>query len=360
MKPVIMLKRWIFILVLIFGFSLLSAQTFLLDKVADSVRMATLKEAETSFQNGLYQQCVDTLQALIGKGKCTKIQLQQALELQAKANVELDEREQADAGILRMLKNNPHYELNERANPEGFNRMVKKYRVHPLLSVAIRNTANWNRFTSMKTYTVLDGMDYNSPYRGPESFGFFYYAWLEYEFVPTLSVNFEWIFFHTLYNRTLVKAPDITLTFNENFNFIEFPVSIRKYFQFPISKSIYPYVTLGGCFLIITGAEGWAGLTVGDSSQYLNKVDMMPMRNRLTFEFTAGTGLCYQIKNLRLFIDMRYFTGLNSLSNAAKRNANSSLRDDFFYVDNAFRMNQFELGASASYTLFNSVKKRRR
>jgi hypothetical protein len=83
----------------------------------------------------------------------------------------------------------------------------------------------------------------------------------------------------------------------------------------------------------------------------------MPMRNINTWQLIFGAGIGYQIKNLRLFLDARYFAGLNTLSNAAQRNQNSTLINDFYYIDNSFKINQFELGASVSYTLFNSVKK---
>jgi hypothetical protein len=36
---------------------------------------------------------------------------------------------------------------------------------------------------------------------------------------------------------------------------------------------------------------------------------------------------------------------------------NQSLINDYFYVDNSIKLNQFELGVSISYALINSVKR---
>jgi hypothetical protein len=84
---------------------------------------------------------------------------------------------------------------------------------------------------------------------------------------------------------------------------------------------------------------------------------MLEMRNKNTYEWLAGAGIGYKLKNLRLFLDIRYFGGINSFTNANKRLSNSSLVNDFYYVDNSVKLNQFEIGASISYTFINSVKR---
>jgi hypothetical protein len=84
---------------------------------------------------------------------------------------------------------------------------------------------------------------------------------------------------------------------------------------------------------------------------------MLEARNRNTFEWIAGVGVGYKLKNLRLFIDARYYSGINSITNPEKGLNNSTLTNDYLYFDNEVRFKQFELGASVSYTFINSVKR---
>ena len=349
------MKGFIFILIFLNCLNLLSAQTTRQKKMADSTYIAALKEADNSFQSGVYEKCISDLQRLLGLTGLSKTQIEHALELEAKACIEIGNSEEADELIRSLLRNNPHYELKEAENSEGFNRVVKKYQVHPLFSIGIRNTANWNWFPTTKVYTLPDGMNYNSPYNGPKGFGFFYYGWMEYEFIKSVSINLEWIFFNTSYFRNLNNDQGMSLYYSESFTFTEVPVSIRKYFQLP--KNFISYASLGVSYLKMTKALGSASLTKNNTTNFSGNVDMRPMRNLISWQFTIGAGIGYQIKNLRLFLDARYLGGLNSLSNGSERAQNSFLMKDFYYIDNSFKLNQFELGASVSYTLFNSIKK---
>jgi len=86
---------------------------------------------------------------------------------------------------------------------------------------------------------------------------------------------------------------------------------------------------------------------------------MLGMRNRNNFEWIAGAGVGYKLKNLRLFADVRYYGGLNSITKPETVAINNTLATDYLYMDNYIRFNQFEIGASVSYTLFNSVKRNR-
>jgi hypothetical protein len=212
-----------------------------------------------------------------------------------------------------------------------------------------------------KTYSVLNGIDYSAAYNSAAKFtSFFYYGWLEYEFGNSISLNADWIFILSSYYRNMNKPNDINLYFSEADNFTEIPVYAKKYFH--PAKNILPYIALGVGYLRVTKATGTAsiGYLKSDSSAYSNNIDLRNMRNLNLFEWIAGIGIGYKVKNLRLFIDVRYYGGLNSLTNAADRYKNSLLINTFYYIDNSVKLNQFEIGASASFTLFNSIKKTRK
>jgi hypothetical protein len=293
------------------------------------------------------------------------------MELLSKAYVETGEPGKADAMVNLMLINFPHYELDEPSNFEQYNRLVNRYKVHPLISVGIRNTADWLRYHTSKVYSVLDGLDYSVSYNQNfegllHSFGFMYYGWGEIEFDNRWSINGDLSFMYYSYRRTLTKDPGFVLDFWEKNNVMELPVYLKKYLKAG-NKDVLPYVTAGVGWIYLMKAYGNVSLvytkddvitgTNQDYSGYMNNIDLINMRNRNMFEFIAGTGIGYKIKNLRLFLDMRYYYCLNSLTNSSKRFNNPTLTNEFFYIDNSVKIKQFEIGASVSYTLFNSVKK---
>ena len=86
-------------------------------------------------------------------------------------------------------------------------------------------------------------------------------------------------------------------------------------------------------------------------------ISMLEARNRNTFEWIAGAGIGYKLKNLRLFIDVRYYSGIKRITNPEQGLSNETLTNDYLYIDNSVKLNQFEIGASASYTIINSVKR---
>ena len=329
--------------------------------VSESVRL---------FESGLYDQCIGNLENALTYCELSKADKLTALELLARAYIETGDPDKADATINILLHNYPHYNLDESSNYEQYNRLVKKYIVHPVLSIGIRNTVDWIRYPTRKVYSVLDGLDYsvsyNQNYEGIlHGFNFMYYGWGELEFDKGYSLNGELTLKFSSYSRTLVSDPGFFLNFSEKDNFLEIPVYVKKYLK--VRKDILPYVTAGIGWLYLAKARGNVVLTyttddliTGKNEDYsgaMNNIDMLNMRNRNLFEVIVGTGLGYKIKNLRLFIDARCYIGLTSLTNAANRTNNQILTDEFFYIDNTVTINQFELGASVSYTLFNSVKK---
>ncbi len=322
---------------------------------------AILTEAERLFPEGHYDRCIADLEEVLKSCELSRNEKEHSLELLAKVYVETGDIGKAEATVNLLLTNFPHYELKDADNSEVYNRLVKKYKIHPKFSIGIRNTADWLHYTTTKVYQVLDGLDYNGQY-ALKGYGFMYYGWAEFEFDKDISINAELIWRTTRFNRVLQSTiPEIGFVgFSENDSYIEIPLNVRKYYH--IGQNIIPYLSAGITYLYMTQALGNASIFYTKDkilTQSDNK-NMLDMRNRNTFEWLVGAGIGYKLKNLRLFLDMRYYGGLNSFTNSSNRLKNQDLIDNYFYVDNSVRLNQFEIGASISYTLFNSVKRVKR
>jgi len=327
----------------------------------------TLKSAGIAYQSGLFLNSIKSLEVLLDSCDITRKEKQQALELLAKSYVEIDEMDKAETTVNILLRNFPHYDLIESENPEQYNRLVKKYKIHPLITIGVKNVANWLQHKTTGVYTVLDGLDYSQP-QAKAPYWFTYYGMAEYEFIDGISANIDLMFFLSSYNRVIEKEPTFRLTYTEHDGFIEFPVYLKKYFH--LGKNLLAYASGGAGLIYMWKARGTVTLSYttqdiitgrdADFSGYLEDVDYLDMKNRATGQWNAGIGVGYKVKNLRLFLDARYLGEIGSFTDPEKSDMFPELKNDFFYIDQKMKLNQFEMGATISYTLFNSVKRIRK
>jgi hypothetical protein len=357
------MKRLSFILIILCWYSLAQGQTSGSDRKSNSECSEKILEAGQIYKDGFYERCITLLEGVISTCNLSGSERISAMETLARAYLETDEPGKAESTVNLMLKKYPHYILVEKDNPESYNRLVKKYRIHPRFSVGIRNTLDWMNYKTTRIF-YLDGIHYDEPYSKElegilNDFNWMYYGWAELEFDGGISLNGDLIFKWTNFVRE-IETPGFLLTFKEQDNYIELPVYLKKYF--PVGKYVLPYCTAGIGWLYMTKATGNATIDYPEDlpSVTTGDINMLELRNRSTFEWIAGAGIGYKLKNLRLFIDVRYYGGLNSITNPEKTSTTNPVVIDYSYIDNYVRFNQFELGASVSYTFINSVKRIRK
>lgn len=357
------MKRFVIIIYLITFTLILKAQYQTWDKEECSARITN---AETAYQTGLLIDCIKTLENALKSCNYSRKDKERALELLAKSYVETGDMDKAEATVRLLLTNFPLYELREAENPEMFNRMVKKYQIHPLFTLGAKNTANWLRHKTTKVYSVLDGLDYSQPL-DESGYWFTYYGMAEYEFLDGISFNGDVMFFLSSYFRNFYKDPGFKLSYWEHDGFIEFPFYLKKYFH--VTKNVLAYASAGAGVFYMWKARGNVTLEytkndiiTGKNADFKGEqydINLLSMKNRLTGQWNAGVGFGYKLKNLRLFLDARYLGGMSSITAPEKSDLFPELKNDYFYIDQEMKINQFELGATISYTFINSVKRKK-
>lgn len=349
------IKLLLIVIFLFTGSRVLCQKTTLIDKVNCS---AQLSNADRLFGEGFYETCAESVERILNNCNLTRSEKEHAYEILVKSYLEADDPGRAESVAEIMLNKFPHYELNENANFESFNRLIKKFRIHPALSIGVRNTGLWRKFKTTKVFTLPEGPANAASYLSP-GYGFTYYGWSEIEFNKGISLNGELMWWTSGYDRYLTGEPDIDLSYWEWQEFVEIPIYVKKYFH-PV-KNLLPYVAAGGGWLFMTKASGNVNnySKKDDKNYIINNIDVLSMRNRNSLEWIAGAGIGYKIKNLRFFIEARYYGGLTSLTKSERRLDNETLVNDFHYIDNSVKMNKYEMGASIIYTFINSVKRLR-
>ncbi len=324
--------------------------------------------AENAYKAGFFSDCIEILEELLVSCDLSRKQKERTMQMLAKAYVETGETGKAETTVNLLLKNFPHYELKEAENPEMFNRIVKEYVIHPKLVIGVKNTGNYLTHKTLKVYSVLDGLDYSRPAPLPSTYWFMYYGCAEYEFIKGLSINVDGSFFSSGYIRAFSKEPSFHLTYMETDRYIEFPFYLKKYFypgkNFLLYASagfgpVYNDRATGSVELRYRTADVITGMNADlDSAMY--RINTLPLKNQLTWQWNAGGGIGYSYKNFRVFVDVRYLGGVGSITDPEKSYLLPELKDFWFYIDHEMKINQFEVGLTISYTLINSVKRIRK
>jgi hypothetical protein len=327
----------------------------------------SLKNAQDLFNNGEYDSCIAVLNQSLATIIFNKKGKEDLLYLKTNAYLEKDDLVNASITMKELLRHNPHYDLIEAENTEDYNRLVKQFEVHPLITLGVRNTLLFPVMQTTHVFPTTNGIDYSVPNRIAKDF-LMYYGWAEYQFRENFSVNCEAVLWTMNYGRDLhSRTKDIN--YLESMQFAELPVFVRQYVPhflgLPFLKNLLSFGTLGVSWLHMTKAtatlSGYnynpvTGYAI--SSYYSGTQDVIAERNPNTFEWIVGAGIGYKVKNLRLFLEWRYYGAINSFSDVSTNTSANPIYKNYAYADNTVKMHKSEFGASVSYTFKNSVRKK--
>ncbi|MDX2174568.1 MAG: outer membrane beta-barrel protein [Bacteroidota bacterium] len=323
-----------------------------------------LKQAQDLYDGGEFDNCIHYSNSALANCLYSKKEKEDFYQLLIQSYLQTDNLVEADTYVKKLLNSNPNYEVPENNFTEDYSRLIKKYSVHPLFSIGLRNTVLSPSFKTTKVFSVLlDDVNYSAPYTTSKTL-LMYYGWLEYEFTKNLSVNLEFTGLNIEYNRVLYKR-DWDVTFKEKMTFFESPFYFKKYLF--TTKTIFPYASVGMSYLKLLKSSADVQINysnesylTGEKSSFsrsMTDIDMLSLRKQNSFLWLIGGGVGFKFKNFGLFVDVRYYGGINNLTKTSNRFGNSSLINDYFYIDNSIKLNKFEGGISLSYTIKNLVKK---
>ncbi len=329
-----------------------------------------IANATELYNNGEYDTCIVLVQHSL-RGWGSKMYQREALfELLVQCYLEKDDLPDADKAMVRLLHNDPHYETNDDgSNTEDFNNLANKYEVFPGFSIGARNTLQVTNYRSTTVYTDPNthnpAINYSAPYLNTYKYYTMYYGWLEYAISKHWSIDMEGIRYNLAYNRTLLNTSNYYEGYSELMLAYKVPFYARRYFHFMnLSGHTSNFLAyLSGGIAIEHISTAIASAEYYDFSNNIinnvQNVSVLNMRTPNVLEYLLGGGFGYEIKGVRLFLDLRYYGGLSSFTNPAARMDNPQMLNTAFYIDNGAKFNQFEGGASIAFTLHYKVKKKK-
>jgi hypothetical protein len=344
----------LFILIVTLG------QTFAQSKCTEAIDLA-----QQLYVSGDYNACIQLVQESLSNCDFTSAEKEEAYILLAKANIELDNLPEIDANIKKILRRNPNFKAKAGIQSEDFYSHVRQFNVVPLFSVGLTASAVLPLFNSTKIYSVLDSVDYGSPYTGRvgSSLG----GKIEVEPVKNISLTVEVLNTALSYERSLSKTQGWSLTYSENISYLEVPVYLKKSFSF--NDKFFPYISAGAGLMRLSSS--YANLDLHyDAVDPLTKLpekgklvqfelNQRSLRTMVNYEWLIGAGITYKRNNFRFSLDGRYCGGVTNIMDSKNRFGNAELIYLYNYIDNSVTLNKIQLGASVSYILKYTVKKRK-
>ena len=322
------------------------------------------KQAEEYFNSGKYQTCIYLLEKGLKECSLSKENKEQALIELIKAYLETDNLESTDKSIKELLKNNPNYTLNKDLVQPDFVRLYNTYRVRPLVIFSIKGGINSTLPNTINSYSILDSVDYNSPYKGRTGSHFGLSA--EWDFLKNISLSTDIMFITNNYNRKLEGARGWTLNYKEKISSVEASANIKYYF--PAGK-ITPFVFAGAMINQLISAKSDVELAYQAVDRYTSKQDpyvvsqkninVKDQRNLNNYGALLGIGARYKYQNLMFGLETSYLIGLTNYSDPDRRYTNNDLLYNYYYVDNDFNLSRISVSVSVGYILKYSIKKKK-
>ncbi|MDN5205329.1 porin family protein [Fulvivirgaceae bacterium BMA10] len=334
-----------------------------------------LEKAEKSYADGHLRQVPVILKDCLKKG-FRRDQQERSYKLLVQTYLFLDDMEQAETYLLKLLRSNPLFTVSALDPPELVH-LYNKFRTYPVFSLYAKGGLNTSHINSLN----LVGVDHAlfSVETSKASIGFQVGSGVDFRLFKNFDLRAEFIFSNkkfeitnplitTSYNRDLSSHNYTTIKLKEKQFWVDIPLAIKYTLHL---KKIDPFVYVGASFNYLLSANldisrvNANPLDVETPQRPVDgpaiDLDKADLRKNMHFGMLAGVGLKYEIGTDYIFFDLRYERGFTNLRNAdAPLNANNDLLFRYGYIDNDFSLESFSFSIGYARYFYDPKKLRKK
>ena len=200
-----------------------------------------------------------------------------------------------------------------------------------------------------QTYSIVhdDDAENLGEYKGKTGFQLGLQA--EYRAIWNLWIEAAGLFRQSQFDHTLFDVERTTINYSEKLSYVDVPVSLKYYF--PIKK-FSPYIEAGAAFSFMTNSLGTT--TRDDQKDIVNRINY---RNTYTTGFFGGVGVAYKLKSISVFAAFRYSYYGDNVNKDGTRYADLVNVFKYYYIDDDFRMDNWQINVGANFALAYKNKK---
>ena len=319
----------------------------------------SLEQARSNFQLGHLFTIPSILKPCLDNG-FNKVQKIEAYLILTRTYLLIDDPISAEDSYLKLLGEDPEYEVDEENDPVDIVYLDKKFTTTPIFILFAKGGLNFSNASTIVNYGVDNTNLSNEEYTS--KLGFNLGGGIELNINDNLSVGLELNYFNRRYEYKNYLFNGDTQTFLERQSLIDMPLFLkyrRKYNKF------HPYVYAGYSMAFLLNASSEVELTdlivTGENNNSEIGVTGPPeslsdLRNRLNTFIVGGVGTKYRIGYNYLFFDVRYYYGLNNIVNEANQYSSSSLLYKYGFVDDYKRMTSLSFSLGYIWPLYKPRK----
>jgi hypothetical protein len=299
----------------------------------------TLYDAGKLFEAGRFQDCISTLETCY-KGMHNKEERFQAYRLLAQSYLNLNNKDEANLFVMKMLKLKPDYQVFPNIDPIDFSRLVNRYKVQPGIYLGLKTGLNITTESLKKSYSLFVADQYYSPARG-------YNIGFEISQVMSrrLMLSYELSSSRFSISHTIPDAGNYMQLYSEEENFTD--LHINGIFKLlTVAKLSFNLGLGGGAGYLYSSNINLTlkNLTSGEISQHTK--DALPERNRLQPFLSANASLQYALNRGVLTLAGGYSYYFMNTVKSSERMRDADFIFNYHYVndDIALRVTSFNIG----------------
>lgn len=303
-----------------------------------------LKNANTGYDQGDYDGSIKLLQSALSDCKLDKNEKIQANKLLIMSYLKVDNLEAADKTAGEIMKIDPYYKPDKFKDDPKLSVLFDKYQPTPVLRLGLSVGMNRTSVDVQNTYSIVHNDEESANLASYNSkTGFQLGLSGEYRVFKNLWVQLEGQFRQSSYEHILDSIEGTTINYSEKLSYFDIPVSVKYYFM---DKTIAPYVEAGATLSFMTTA-----LSTTERDDQKDIVNRTDYRNTYMTGFFGGAGVAYRMKSVSVFAAFRYNYYSDNVNKEGTRYADQTNVFKYYYIDDDFRMDNWQINLGVNYTL---------
>lgn len=309
-----------------------------------------MKNAGMAYEQGDYDGAINLLKWVLPECSLDKSEKIEANKLLILSYLKVDNLEAADNAAAAIMKIDPYYKPDKFKDDPKLSSLFDKYQPIPVFRIGFSAGINRTVVAVEQAYSIVHNDDVAenfSEYNSKTGFQLGLNA--EYRVYRNLWVELGGQFRQSQYEHILDSVENTTITYSEKLSYFDVPLNVKYYIM---EKTISPYVFAGATFSFMTNALGTTERD--DLKDIVNRTDY---RNTFMMGFHGGAGASYRIKGIQLFAGLHYAYYPDNVNKEGTRYADLTNVFKYYYIDDDFRMDNWQINAGVNYTIGYKNKK---
>jgi opacity protein-like surface antigen len=305
--------------------------------------VSSLKEANQKYEEGWFDESVAILESSLADCELSKTERIAAYKLLILNYLGIDNIEKAEASTAAIMKIDPNYEADKVQDPTEVILLFKKYKPSEELKIRFSGGPNFSQVTASEVYPVTSTADESDLSNYESKTGYQFALTLEKRLYKALWLQGGLGYRNVSYSNTLTNIENRSINYSEKLGYLDVPLMAKYYFR---EDRFTPYAQAGVAFSFLNSALGELS-----RDNVSDLVDRKNQRNTFNIGYVIGGGASYRIKNLSFQAGVNYMYAPANLPKEGTRYDNVDLVFKYYYLDNDFAMNNWQIDLGITYNL---------